>query len=116
MLSVGAIRFENRFCAVLLSRQVLCYIAKGAVSAGCRKALVVIGATISLLSTHGYGNCFSACRGSISGSFHSRTSFAGQRALTIVSSSLMSGCGQGHKPQEKNLWLKFPVLAYIIAA
>ena len=25
MLSVGAIRFENRFCAVLLSRQVLCY-------------------------------------------------------------------------------------------
>ena len=31
------------------------------------------------------------------GSFHSEEAFAGQRALTIVS-SLMSRCGQAHEP------------------
>ena len=46
------------------------------------------------------------------GHFRSGGAFADGRALTIEC-SLISGCGQGHEPQEngsKRIWLKFSVL------
>ena len=83
MLSVGAIRFEDRFCA---SR-------KGGTGGG------------------GWGHrcgwlCMAAvpCRGSITGllgSFLSGGAISGRTVLTIER-SVMSGCGQGHEPA-KNL-------------
>jgi len=64
--------------------------------AGCRKALVGTGWTIShLVSTN-------TCRGTISGlvgSIKSGGLRAGRRTPTIES-SLMSGCGWGHEPKE----------------
>ena len=43
------------------------------------------------------------------GSFQSGRAFTVHRAVTIES-SLMSGCGQGHKTTQNSLCLTFPVL------
>ena len=82
--------------------------AWGAV-AGCRKALVGTGWTISyLVSTNRLRNPPLPCRGTIFGlvgRIQSGGVLAGRRTLTIES-SLMSGCGWGHEPKEivsKNL-------------
>ena len=83
--------------------------------AGYRTALVGTDWTIShLVSTNGVHALYTFCRGTISesvSSFQSGGAFAGWRALTIESMQ-MSGCGEGHEPNEivsKKLWLKFPV-------
>jgi len=107
MLSVGAIHFEDRFCAS----------KKGGIGGGrsvhpelpCTWQLpwlaiekpwsALVGPFLSFLDTNGLLCLF---RGSISGtvgSFQSGEAFAGRRALTIVS-LLMSGRGRGHEPWE----------------
>ena len=111
MLSVGAIGFEDRFCASkkgriggggLVSAWSAVHMATALVS--CPKALVGTGWTIShLVNTTGSGTTpLSPCRGTISGlvgSILSGEACAGQTALTIES-SLMSGCGYGHEPKK----------------
>ena len=105
MLSVGAIRFEDRFCAS----------KKGVIGevCGCHHGVLytwqlpwlavekpwsaLAWAFLSFLTQMGVTLPF---RGSISGtvgSFQLGEAFTGRRALTIVS-SLMSGHGRGHDP------------------
>ena len=106
MLSVGAIRFEDRICTskkgkIGGDRQVS---ARGAVHtaaalAGCRKALVSTGWTIShLVSTnrlrnHSPGHHFWTCRQ------HSVRWSTRWSESPDHESSLMSGCGWGHEPK-----------------
>ena len=105
MLSVGAIRFEDRFCASKkggigevdgFQHGVPCTWQLAWLTG---KTLVATGLAISLLfGTNGHSLCLS--RGSISGtvgSFQSEEAFTGRRGLTIVS-SLMSSRGRGHEP------------------
>ena len=100
MLSVGTICFKDRFCAskkggIGGGGRVSAWgaVHMAAALAGCRKALVGTGWTIShLVGTNRLRN-HSSCRGTISGlvgSIQSGGALAGQRALTIES-SLMSG-------------------------
>ena len=108
MLSVGAIRIEDRVCAskkggigggVRISAQSAVHMA--ATLGGCRKALVDTGWSISLLfDKQAQIRFLCPFRGSISGtvdSFQSGEAFNGRRALTIVN-PLMSGHGRGHEP------------------
>jgi len=102
-LSVGAIRFEDRFCAS----------KKGGIGGGgwvhpgvpCTWQLpwlareepwsAVAGPFFTLLAQRAQEPLLSPCRGIISesvGSFQSAGALAGRKALTIES-SLMSGCG-----------------------
>ena len=102
MLSVGAIRFEDRFCTskkggIGRGGRVSAWDAvhMAAALAGCRKALVSIGLSISLLSaTNGLCYIMSSISGTVGG-FQLGEAFTGWRALTIVS-SLMSGRDKGH--------------------
>ena len=85
-----------------------------AVAASCRKVLVnAKWAIVLLFCTNGpRKHSFRLGRGSISdilGSFQSRGTLSGRRALTIEC-LLMSGCGHGHglvKDMWKKLWFKF---------
>ena len=115
MLSVGTICFEDRFCASRkggtgeggwVHRSGWPCLA--AVIAGYRKGLVSAGWPIRLVS------CANGCTKhsfhlSGLGSFQSGGAFSGQRVL-IIEHSVMSGCGQGHKPAKdlwRKLWIKF---------
>ena len=111
MLSVGAIHFEDRFCASKkggiggggwVSARGAVHMA--AALAGCRKTLVSTDWTIShLVSTNRLRNHSPPLVGGtisgLVGSIQSGGVCAGLRALTIES-SLMSGCGWGHEPKE----------------
>ena len=70
------------------------------VLAGYRMALVIVlaGPFLTLLARMGVETTPSTISGTV-GSFQSGGAFAGQRVLTIER-LLMSGCGQGHYPQE----------------
>ena len=102
MLSVGAIRFENKFCGSKRGRiggggwvlaQGVVHMVAGLI--GCTKTLVGTCWVISLLF-----NTMDIEKGSIAGtahSFHLGEAFTGLRVLTIVS-LIMSGHGRGHEP------------------
>ena len=95
MLSVGAIRFEDRFCTSKKGGMG----KVGGFTPGCRAHGSCLGWLEKSLGRQWLDH-FSPCRGTISesvGSFQSAGALAGQRTLTIES-SLMSGCGKGHEP------------------